>query len=196
MTDLQRKKIWDPVTRVWHWVLVLAIMITWPFGKFMSFDTVIWHFYLGYFILGLMLVRLLWGLVGPKSIRLRYLVPKPASLIAYIKTLRLKTPSGTPGHNPIGALSVIAMLIVITLQAITGLFIESEDFFEYGPLNEYVSEETMKFMLGWHHTLSDVIIILIALHISAIMFYLIWKNENLIKPMINGWKWVKRDDQQ
>jgi cytochrome b len=182
------------VTRVWHWVLALAILLTWPFGKFMSFDTVLWHFYLGYLILGLMLIRLIWGLVGPQPIRLSRLFYRPTLIIAYFKTLPKRHPSGSAGHNPLGALSVIAMLVIITLQALSGLFLETEDFFEYAPLNKYVSEDTMKFLLGWHHRFADLILILVILHISAILFYLVWKNENLIKPMLSGWKKVKREE--
>lgn len=180
------------MTRLWHWVLALAIVLNWTFGTFMSFDTVVWHFYTGYLILGLIAFRILWGFIGPTPVRFAALLPTPASLLQYLNTIRQREPSGTPGHNPLGSLSIIAMLLVITTQGFTGLFIETEDFFEYGPLNGYVSEETVKFMSGWHHFLSDMILILVLLHVAAIIFYLLWKRENLIQPMISGWKWVRR----
>lgn len=193
MNKLQREKIWDPVTRMWHWVLALAIVVNWSFGTFMSFDTVEWHFYTGYLILGLLAFRLLWGFVGPRPVRFRtFLNNTPASTWQYFKTLTRREPSGTPGHNPLGSLAVLAMLTVIAGQGFSGLFIEADDFFEYGPLNGYVSEATVKFMSGWHHTLADVILVLVILHVVVILFYLFWKRENLIKPMINGWKWVRR----
>jgi len=159
----------------------------------MSLDTVRWHFYLGYVILGLMAFRLLWGIIGPTPIRLRALVPTSSNLLGYIETLPQRNPSGTPGHNPLGSLSVIIILGVTIALACTGLFIETEDFFEYGPLNHYVSETTADMFDAWHDVLSDAILILIILHVSAIIFYLLWKKENLIKPMITGWKWVRRD---
>lgn len=193
MKELQGEKIWDPVTRLWHWVLALAVVLNWTFGTFMSFDTVIWHFYTGYLILALMAFRIPWGFIGPAPIRFAALVPTPSSLLQYLKNFHRREPSGTPGHNPLGSLWVIAMLVVITAQGFTGLFIESEDFFEYGPLNSYVSEATVKFMFGWHHFLSDVILILVILHVAAIVFYLLWKGENLVKPMISGWKQVRRN---
>jgi cytochrome b len=193
LKELQREKIWDPVTRLWHWVLAFAVALNWTFGTYMSFDTVKWHFYTGYLILGLMAFRILWGFIGPAPIRFAAFIPTPASLLQYLKTVHRREPSGTPGHNPLGALSVIAMLVVITAQGCTGLFIETDDFFEYGPLNGYVSEKTADFMSGWHHYLSDVILILVILHVAAIVFYLLWKRENLIKPMISGWKWVRRN---
>jgi len=191
LKGFQREKIWDPVTRVWHWVLALAVSVGWSFGKFMSFEVIQWHFYIGYLVLGLMLLRCFWGFVGPAPVRYRSLVSSPAQTLQYLKTIASRTASGSPGHNPLGALSVIAMLLVITAQAVIGLFAESEDFFEYGPLAEFVSQATINQMTSWHRFNADIILILVILHVSAILFYLLWKKENLITPMINGWKWVK-----
>lgn len=160
----------------------------------MSFDTIQWHFYIGYSILGLMLFRYFWGFVGPEPIRYRALCPTPTHAFRYLKSIGSRDPSGSPGHNPIGALSVIAMLLAISAQAVSGLFIESEEFFEYGPLAEFVSDATIGRMTWWHHFNADIILILVILHVSAILFYLVWKKENLIKPMITGWKWVKHEE--
>lgn len=194
MQEYQQEKIWDPVTRLWHWVLMLAVAIGWSFGKFMSFDNIQWHFYLGYLVLGLMLFRFLWGFIGPAPARFRALVPTPSGLLAYLRHIGRRDPSGTPGHNPLGSISVILMLIAITAQAATGLFIVSDDFFESGPLASYVSEATTNRLTWWHHLNADFILVLVILHVSAILFYLVWKKENLIKPMITGWKWVKRNN--
>lgn len=194
MEGYHLEKIWDPVTRLWHWVLVLAVSVGWVFGKYMSFDTVQWHFYIGYLILALMLFRYLWGFAGPTPVRYRAIIPTPTEVFIYLRHMGRREPSGSPGHNPVGSLSVIAMLIVITAQAVTGLFIESDDFFEYGPLAGYVSESVVNRLTWWHHFNADVILVLVVLHVGAILFYLLWKRENLIKPMISGWKWVKRTD--
>lgn len=194
MEGFHLEKIWDPVTRLWHWVLVLAVSVGWSFGKFMSFDTIQWHFYIGYLVLGLMVFRLLWGFAGPAPVRYRAILPTPASVLTYLRHMGRRSPSGSAGHNPVGSLSVIAMLIVISAQAVSGLFIESDDFFEYGPMAGYVSEAVVNRLTWWHHFNADVILVLIVLHVSAILFYLVWKKENLIKPMITGWKWVKRSD--
>lgn len=194
MEGFHLEKIWDPVTRLWHWVLMLAVSVGWSFGKFMSFDTIQWHFYIGYLVLGLMVFRLLWGFAGPAPVRYRAILPTPASVLTYLRHMGRRSPSGSAGHNPVGSLSVIAMLIVISAQAVSGLFIESDDFFEYGPMAGYVSEAVVNRLTWWHHFNADVILVLVVLHVSAILFYLVWKKENLIKPMITGWKWVKRSD--
>lgn len=190
--ELQREKVWDPVIRIWHWVLALAVVVSWSFGKFMSFDTVEWHFYIGYLILGLLALRVLWGLFGPVPARFSTFLPTPSRIVQYLKTIPRREPSGVRGHNPLGSLAVIAMLLSLTIEGITGLFSDADDFFEEGPLYGKVSDDTADFMNGWHHFFADVILILVVLHVTVIMFYLVWKRENLIKPMISGWKWVKR----
>lgn len=193
MKSLRQEKVWDPVSRLWHWVLAVVIVTNWSLGTYMSFDTVQWHFYVGYLVIALLAFRLLWGFVGPEPMRFKSFAPTPSRLLRYLATLFEREPSGTPGHNPLGALSVYAMLLVFAGQATSGLFIEADDFFEEAPLHDYVSDDVSDFMSTWHHTLSDVILILVILHIAAILFYLIWKRENLIKPMISGWKRVRRE---
>ena len=194
MKDLNREKIWDPVTRLWHWVLVLSVGIGWIFGQFMSFDTIGWHFYFGYLTLALIAFRCLWGFVGPCPIRFSTLVSSLRNMPAYLQTVASRQPGGSRGHNPLGSFSVLAMLLAITAQGMTGLFIESDDFFESAPLTEYISDKTIDQLTWWHHLNAKLVLILITLHILAILFYLLWKKENLIKPMLNGWKWVKPID--
>ena len=193
MNTLKREKIWDPVTRTWHWVLVFSVIVGWGFGEFMTLDNVTWHFYLGYLILGLMVFRFGWGLFGPAPVRFKNLLPTASSTIEYTKTIPRRSPSGFAGHNPLGSLWIFALLFLLTAQGITGLFIEEEDLYENGPLFEYVSEETSDMLNGWHSDLSDIILVMVILHVSVLIFYLLWKKENLIKPMVTGWKWIRDD---
>jgi cytochrome b len=157
----------------------------------MSFDTVVWHFYLGYAILGMLGFRLVWGFVGPTPVRWRNLIPRMSDLVAYINKLGERRPSGSPGHNPLGSLSVLTLLLLLAAQAGTGLFIESEDFFEVGPLYSLVSESVVDRLTWWHHFMSKVLLAVVMLHLAAIFYYRFWKGEDLITPMITGWKWVK-----
>ena len=193
MAELVREKIWDPVTRLWHWVLVAAVGSGWYFGEFMTFTSIDWHFYCGYTVLGLVAFRLLWGLVGPRPVRLTALIPTPRALLAYLAHVGRRQPSGSAGHNPLGALSVIAMLVLLTAQATTGLFIGSDDFFESGPLRHLVTEALSNRLNWWHHFMAKALLVVVGLHVCAILFYLGWKRENLVLPMITGWKWVRTD---
>lgn len=194
MTELRRERVWDLVTRLWHWALALAVVLGWSFGEFMSFSTIQWHFYCGYAVLGLLAFRMLWGLVGPAPVRLRALVPRPSALAAYLRRVGRREPSGTRGHNPLGALAVVAMLLVLGVQAGSGLFVESEDYFEPAPLNHLVSSETSSVLMDVHEIGSRVILALVALHLAAMVFYAVWKRENLVWPMITGWKRVRVDE--
>jgi cytochrome b len=186
-------KVWDPVTRIWHWLLVLAVSAGWYMGEFMSFETVMWHFYMGYTIIGLLLFRLVWGLFGPKPIRWCTMFASLFHLKTYLSTVARREPSGVKGHNPMGALSVLFMICVLTGQVTTGLFIESEDFFETGPLYYLADSSTIDALTWWHHFLAKVLLATVVLHLSALAFYLLWKRENLIRPMITGFKYVKKD---
>ena len=193
MGEYRREKIWDPVTRLWHWVLVATVCAGWYFGEWMTFSTIEWHFYCGYTVLGLVAFRLVWGLVGPAPVKLWRLVPSPRSLFTYLKHLGRREPSGTPGHNPLGSLSVIAILLLLIAQGTTGLFVTSDDFFESAPLAYLVSDDVGDALTWWHKTLSKAVLGIVALHVSAILFYLLWKKENLVIAMITGWKTVRQD---
>ena len=191
MGEMRREKIWDPVTRLWHWVLAVVVTTGWSLGEFMTFSTIDWHFYCGYAVLGLLAFRLLWGLVGPRPARLRDLLPGPRAVLAYVRQLPRRQPSGSPGHNPLGALAVLAMLLLLGAQAGSGLFVESDDFFESGPLADEVPETVRDRMSWWHGMLSKGVLGIVTMHVCAIAFYWLWKKENLVWPMITGWKWVK-----
>lgn len=189
---LQREKIWDPVTRLWHWAFAAAVVANWLLGRFMSFDNIRWHFYGGFAILGLLAFRLVWGFVGPAPVRFASFLPTPGGVMRQLRSFLERQPSGSAGHNPLGALSVYAMLLVVLGQAVSGLFIESDDFFQAGPLHDAVPRGFARIMAVLHHTLPPLILVLVLLHVSAILFYLLWKRENLVRPMIDGWKWVRR----
>ena len=194
MAEFHRRKIWDPVVRLWHWILVIVVTTGWCFGEFMSFATIRWHFYCGYAVLGLVAFRIIWGLVGPAPAKLRTWLPSPSAISSYLRGITKREPSGTPGHNPLGALSILAMMTMLTLQAASGLFIESDDLFDEGPLAHLVSGETSDRLHSLHGILATGILAIVALHLAAILFYLVWKKENLIKPMISGWKLVRSDE--
>ncbi len=191
MGDLHREKVWDPVTRLWHWVLVIAVSLGWYFGEFMSFTTIQWHFYCGYTILGLVVFRIIYGFIGPAPIRFGALLVSPREIARYLKTVTRREPSGTRGHNPLGSLSVLAMIALLLAQASSGLFLESDDYFEAAPLAGFVSDAVSDPLTWWHKLMAKVILAVVALHVAAIFFYLVWKKENLIKPMITGWKLIR-----
>ena len=192
----RREAVWDPVTRLWHWGLAASVIAGWSLGEFRTFSVMQWHIYLGYLTGCLLLFRYVWGFIGPEPVRHRTLFASLRGLPAYVRQVGHRRPSGTPGHNPLGALSVIAMVLALTAQVLTGLFSEDDGLFFSGPLASEVSSDTVLLMTGYHNLFAKVVLVLVGLHVAAILFYLVWKRENLVLPMLNGWKWVRerRDD--
>ena len=191
MEGYRQEPVWDGVTRLWHWLLAASVVTGWALGEFRTFSIMQWHIYLGYFTGTLLLFRYAWGLVGPAPVRHRTLFASLRDMPGYLRRVHVRRPSGVPGHNPVGALSVIAMVLALTAQVVTGLFSEDDALFHSGPLASEVSSDTVVMMTGYHNIFAKVVLALVGLHVAAILFYLVWKRENLIVPMLNGRKWVK-----
>lgn len=192
MSTLQRTKIWGPVTRIWHWALALSVVVGWYLGEFRSFTTIQWHFYFGYVTGVLIVFRFGWGFIGPEPIRHRTLFAILRDAPAYLRRLPIREPSGTPGHNPLGAASVIAMILALTVQVASGLFSEDDGLFSGGPLSGELSGAMVRQMTQIHNIGAKVILALVVLHLGAIVFYWIYKKENLVTAMITGWKWTRK----
>jgi cytochrome b len=144
-----------------------------------------WHFRFGYAILTLLLFRLLWGFVGPRYARFASFPPSPAAAIAWMRGAR----AAWPGHNPVGAFSVYAMLAALALQAVTGQF-ATDDIMWDGPLKAQVSNATSALLTRVHKVNRFVVLALIALHLVAIAWYGSVRKEPLVRAMIDGDKAV------
>ena len=187
----RREKIWDPVIRLWHWLLVASVTTGWLLGEFRDFSTVEWHIYAGYCTGTLITLRLIWGFAGPAPVRLSALFYPPSAVFEYVRRLRGREPSGTPGHNPLGALSVLVMLLLLIIQVGTGLFAEDDTLFASGPLSGWLSSGGVVRATSIHHIGATLLLVFVGAHVAAVLFYLVWKRENLVLPMITGWKWVR-----
>ncbi|MEM8795999.1 MAG: cytochrome b/b6 domain-containing protein [Pseudomonadota bacterium] len=183
-------KVWDLPTRLFHWALAAVVITGWYLGYYREFSTIDYHFYLGYATGGLLVFRLIWGIIGPPSARFSNIVPGPRRLVTYIASITKRRPSGVAGHNPLGGLSVVALLAVLTVQVLAGLFAEDDSLFASGPLESYVSLRWTAFANEVHYISSRILLVLVGLHLTAILFYQVWKRENLITPMLTGWKRV------
>lgn len=171
--------IWDLPTRLFHWALVACII-----GAFVSVKLgglyMDWHVRFGCAALGLILFRLLWGFFGPRYARFAQFVRGPATVARY-----LKGAAAPAGHNPLGALSVLALLLVIGFQAVSGLF-TTDDIMTQGPLFGYVSETVSAAMTSWHKLNEWVILALIALHLVAVAWYGVVRRKRLVRAIITG----------
>ena len=155
-------------------------------GGFVEMD---YHMISGYCILSLVLFRILWGLFGGYYARFTTFVKGPGTIIRYLKNLSTKTFNTKPyaGHNPLGALSIVFILLVLLTQTVTGMF-ANDDIMLEGPLVHLVSYDTSRMLTGIHKTNKWIIGALVLVHLLAILFYQFYKKDRLIIPMITGRK--------
>lgn len=179
MTASARARVWDLPTRLCHWGIALLIPLLWWSAEEGRLDI---HIPAGLTMLGLVLFRLLWGLAGGSTARFAGFVRGPRAILAYLKG---EVP-GSPGHNPLGAVSVVVMLAALVVQVGLGLFASDEDGLSPGPLAHFVSYDTSERITDLHESLFNLLLALIALHLAAILFYLIVRRRNLTGPMITG----------
>jgi cytochrome b len=178
-----RVHVWDAPVRIIHWLIVVLVATSWWTAEN---DQLEYHRYSGYVLLGLLVFRLYWGFVGSSTARLGSFIKGPRATLAYLGKLRQRDAAATPGHNPLGAWSVLALFVLMLAQIALGLFAIDVDGIESGPLTQFVSFETGRTLARWHHRLFDVLWWLIVLHVVAALFYLIYKRQNLISAMVTG----------
>jgi cytochrome b len=177
-----RVKLWDGPVRLVHWALVGLIGFSWWAVE----DHLNWHRWSGYAVIGLVLFRIWWGFAGGGAARFASFVKGPKATFAYLRTLARRDVSTTPGHNPVGALSILAILATLLAVVGTGLFTVDVDAFEGGPLSDRVSFDLGREIAEWHELAFRVLQALVVLHLIAIAYYAVWKRTNLLGPMITG----------
>lgn len=175
----RRVRIWDWPTRLFHWLIVLLIPALWWTAEADMIDR---HVTIGKVMLGLVLFRLIWGVIGSSTARFANFVKGPRAVMSYLSGRAAKV----LGHNPLGGLSVIAMLAVLAAQVGLGLFASDEDGLYSGPLAHLVSYEASEAATDAHGLVFNLLLALIALHIAAIVFYALIRRRNLIGAMLTG----------
>lgn len=185
--------IWDLPLRAFHWLFAFTMLASW-YTSDQDNDLIEIHMQLGFFTLGLLVFRLIWGVVGSKHSRFSSFLPTPSRLLIYIKDLASKKETPSVGHNPLGSLMVVLMIVLVSLQAVSGLFI-NDDVFSSGPYYDSVSKNVEAVMVFLHHHIFDYVIAAIVLHLIAIFYYVRIKKINIILPMITGKKLARDIDQ-
>lgn len=183
---------WDLPTRLFHWGIVLLIISAWISYRYAeSFNDYLlkWHRWNGLAILTLLVWRLMWGFAGSSTAHFASFVRGPRAVLGYARDLFSNQPRRFLGHNPLGALMVLAMLATLLAQACLGLFTVEHNGLTAGPLYRLVSTATTKWASHWHHVVfENVLLPLIAIHIAANILYGLVKREPLIQAMLTGRK--------
>lgn len=179
MSGARKVRIWDLPVRLFHWAIVLIIPAMWASHEYDRMDL---HILLGQVLLGLVLFRLIWGLIGGSTARFAGFVRGPRAVARYVRG------RGGPvfGHNPLGGWSVVAMLLVLLTQIGLGLFATDEDALYEGPLSHLVGYDTARILADRHETFFYILLALIAVHLAAILYYRLVRSDDLITPMVTG----------
>lgn len=172
--------VWDFPIRLFHWLLTGLIGFSWWSVKYNHTD---WHIWSGIAILTLLVFRLLWGVFGSSTARFSGFVRGPRAIRAY---LRGNDSWRVAGHTPLGALSVVAMLVAIAIQVGLGLISTDPDGLYEGPLAHMVSLTATDTARNLHEYWFYVVLALIVMHIGAILYYRLFRGQKLLKGMITG----------
>ena len=189
-------KVWDPLVRIFHWTLVAAFFIA-----YFTEDEVMWlHEAAGYTVLGLVAFRIIWGFVGPRYARFSDFVHGPAAVIGYLKTFFKKDSPRYVGHNPVGGLMVVILLVMLSLTSWSGIQAEeaeegkqaatsieiiksahADDEHEHqGGADEFWEEA--------HEVLANLTLLLVIVHIGGVLSHSLIHGENLVRAMVTGKK--------
>ncbi|MCL7930132.1 cytochrome b/b6 domain-containing protein [Halomonas llamarensis] len=181
--------VWDIYVRVFHWGLVGAVIMAFytmeTSGAPFLFPIEV-HAKAGYTVLGLLAFRWLWGLVGSHYARFHTFLAGPSGSLGYAKATIQRSATSYAGHNPLGGWMVVVMLLSLTFQAVSGLFL-SDDIFFQGPLHGLFGGDVSKALFSWHRFNSNLLVVLIGLHLVAIVAHRLM-GEKLVKGMVTGVK--------
>lgn len=180
-------RVWDPWVRLTHWSLVLLVPALWLTAE-KGFLSV--HRTLGEVVVGLLLFRIYWGFAGSETARFASFVKGPGAVVAYLKGLGSKTAGHAVGHNAAGGWSILLMLLAIGVQVSLGLVAQDKDGLTVSPLTHLVPYAASEAAREWHERVFFAIVAVVSLHVAAIVYYAFAKRENLVRPMIWGWKLV------
>ena len=195
----QTVKVWDIWVRLFHWLLVFFVLMSYLTGEFGGFDftmpvtdqfisNINVHMWSGMAIFGLLVFRIIWGFAGSSTARFINFIRSPKVIIDYVMSVLKGPVAFFAGHNPAGGAVVIIILAALTVQAGTGLFSQDEGFFATrAPLAFVVGDDTSKEITGFHKQWFEyVIITLVVIHIAANLFYWLIKKQDLIVAMFTG----------
>ena len=183
--NVPRQLVWDVPTRLFHWLIVGLVAFSWWSAEYDHLD---WHLSAGLAVCGLLVFRILWGIVGTDTARFSTFVKGPRAVWSYLRARGGTRVPSSPGHNPLGGWSVIALLLTLCVQVATGLFAVDVDGIESGPLSYLVDFDQGRLAAAVHAAAFNLLLALVALHVAAIMFYLVVKRRNLTRTMITGFQ--------
>lgn len=178
--------VWDLPLRLFHWLLVVSVVAAYVSAK-VGGAWIDWHGRIGLFIVGLLIFRIVWGFLGSTHARFKTFFPTFSRLVSYFKGHWHGI-----GHNPLGALSVLALLTLVATQVGSGLF-ANDDISFTGPLASLIDKDQSDQFTRWHNSSFNILLVLVIMHVLAIVYHRLVKKNNLVGPMVTGKKKVPKE---
>ena len=169
---IERIPVWDRFVRIFHWSLAGCVLVNY----FINDDGETLHQWLGYAASALVVARVVWGFIDTRYARLADFFPTPAHIKEHLQLLAARRDNAYPGHNPVGALLMLAMMILVVGLGITG---------HMQTLDSFWGEEWLQDL---HETLGSALILCVGLHVAAGVAMSFFERTNLIKAMVTGVK--------
>lgn len=173
---MQKILVWDWPVRIGHWILVGAFALAWLTSE--SEELRLVHALAGGTVVGIVLFRLLWGVVGTRHARFADFVRAPGAVVAYLRGLLARQPVHTAGHNPAGALAIVALLVLGLLTGATGWLTYNDAFANLG--GEMFEE--------LHEGLATAMLVVAGGHVAGVIVGSLAHRENLVRAMFTGRK--------
>ena len=176
-------KVWDLPTRIFHWSTVFTLLGLWWTADSGEME---YHQILAYLLMVLVVFRIFWGFIGSETSRFHSFIYSPKTVVNYAVVTSKQGISHSVGHNPIGGYMVLALLLVLLLQLVSGLF-ATDDVLAEGPFYSYVSQQTAEQLTWLHKNLFNLILFLVAMHVAAVVLHSI-KGDAIVPAMVTGKK--------
>jgi cytochrome b len=167
-------RVWDPLVRVGHWTLVLCVAVAWLTHE----GPAVLHDNAGYMALAVVLVRTVWGFLGPRHARFADFLRGPAATLAYLRGFLAGRAPRFLGHNPLGGWMILALLTTVAVTGVTGWLLTTETFW---------GSETVDTA---HGLTADLLLVLVVLHVGGVILVSRRHGENLVLAMLTGRKRV------
>ena len=168
----QPVKVWDPVVRILHWTMALGVIANLTLLR----ENKDLHNIVGYVVLGALTARILWGFIGTRHARFSDFVPRPATLMGYLKAMLARREPRYIGHNPAGSVMMIGLLVLLAMLGISGWMMS---------LDRYWGVPWVETL---HETIANIVMVAAILHVVAAIFESLRHHENLPWSMITGYK--------
>jgi cytochrome b len=190
-------RVWDPLVRIGHWTLVGTFAIAYFLGD----EILPLHVWSGYLLGAVVVVRIIWGFVGPRHARFTDFIYAPRVVVAYLKDLLALRSRRYIGHSPAGGAMILIMIVMLAATIYSGLMVYALEK-NGGPLVSLVASSTVldngdgdarqdrkargHFWEEAHEIISNITLILIILHIGGVAVVSFAHRENLVRAMITG----------